>query len=111
MRRGDFVTVALAGDYGKPRPAVIVQSDGLTTVDSILVAALSTHRQDAPLFRLQIEPNHRNGLRQPSDILAEKLFAVPRAKVGAVFGHADDEQMLALNRMLAFVLGLADPET
>lgn len=109
MKRGDFVTVALAGDYGKPRPAIIIQSDGLAAIDSVLVATLSTHRQDAPLFRLQIEPNSRNGLRQTSDILAEKLFAVPRSKIGPVFGHADDEQMLALNRMLAFVLGLAEP--
>ena len=110
MRRGDFVTVAISGDCGKPRPAIIVQSDGLEAVDSVLVATLSTHMRDAPLFRLPVSPTPRNGLREPSDILAEKLFAVPRVKVGPVFGRADDEQMLALNRMLAFVLGLTEPD-
>lgn len=27
MKRGDIITVALSGDYGKPRPAVVVQND------------------------------------------------------------------------------------
>jgi mRNA interferase MazF len=110
MRRGDFVTVALSGNYGKPRPAIVIQSDGLTAVDSVLIATLSTHQLDAPLFRLPMSPSPKNGLREHCDILAEKLFAVPRTKVGAVFGRADDDQMLALNRILAFVLGLSEPD-
>lgn len=110
MRRGDLVTVALSGDYGKPRPAIIVQADALTAVDSVLVATLSTHHLDTPLFRLPLVPSSKNGLREPSDVLVEKLFAVPRSKVGPVFGRADEEQMLTLNRTLAFVLGLAEPD-
>jgi len=106
MKRGDLVTVALPGSYGKPRPAIIVQSDGLSAVDSVLVAILSTYQLDAPLYRLSLSPSSANGLRESSDVLVEKLFAVPRAKIGPVFGRASDEQMLQLNGMLAFVLGL-----
>ena len=109
MKRGDFVSVALPGDYGKPRPAIIVQSDGLLAVDSVLVAILSTHQLYAQLYRLSFVPSAANGLREPSDILVEKLFAVPRAKVGPVFGRANDTEMTELNGMLAFVLGLSEP--
>jgi mRNA interferase MazF len=109
MKRGDFVTVALSGTYGKPRPAIIVQSDGLLAVDSVLVAILSTHQLAAPLYRLSLWPSAENGLREPSDVLVEKIFAVPRFKIGPAFGRASDEQMLELNGMLAFVLGLSEP--
>ena len=108
MKRGDLVTVAAAGDYGKPRPAIIVQSDALLAVDSVLVALISSHRREAPLYRLSLSPTAQNGLREPSDVLVEKIIAMPRVKIGPTFGSVDDEQLLLLNRMLAFVLGLAD---
>jgi mRNA interferase MazF len=108
MKRGDLVTVAVAGDYGKPRPAVIIQSDMLMAVDSVLVVLVSSFRIEAPLYRLAIAEGDLTGLRQPSDIMVEKIIAVPRAKLGAVIGRLDAAQMLALNQMLAFVTGLAD---
>ena len=110
MKRGDLVTVALPGSYGKPRPALVVQSEGLFAVDSVLVAIISSHQIDAPLYRLPLAPSSKNGLREPSDVLAEKLFTIPRVKIGPIIGHASDEEMLALNRMLAFVLGLSEIE-
>ncbi|AMJ59149.1 type II toxin-antitoxin system PemK/MazF family toxin [Bosea sp. PAMC 26642] len=110
MRRGDLVTVALPGSYGKPRPAIVVQSERMSDVNSVVVAILSSHQLDAPLYRLPLVPSKTNGLHWPSDVLAEKLFTVPKEKVGPAFGHASDEQMLTLNRMLAFVLGLYDVE-
>jgi mRNA interferase MazF len=35
MKRGDIVIAALRGDSGKPRPAVIIQSNRLVDVDSV----------------------------------------------------------------------------
>lgn len=96
------------GDYGKPRPAVIVQSDLFnTTHASLLVCLLTTELIDAPLFRLPLAPTLANGLREASQIMVDKLLALPRARVRDRIGTADDETMLGLNRALALMLGLA----
>jgi mRNA interferase MazF len=109
MTRGDIALVAAPGDYGKPRPAVIIQSDELKDVDSVLVALISTHKVSAPLYRLPLPTNDASGLRVKSDVMAEKILAIPRRRVGPVVGRLADSDLLVLNRMLAFALGLADP--
>ena len=73
MRRGDIVTVAAAGDYGKPRPAVVVQSDLLTDADSIILFPLTTAHRDAPGFRLTVDATPETGLRQKSQVMVEKI--------------------------------------
>jgi mRNA interferase MazF len=108
MRRGDVVTVVAPGDFGKPRSAVIVQTDALTAAGapSMVLCLISSHLVDAPAFRISVEPSAGNGLQQTSQIMVDKLVTVPRARVGKVIGHLDDETMLRLNRTLAFVIGL-----
>ncbi|MGK0238440.1 MAG: mRNA interferase MazF [Candidatus Pelagisphaera sp.] len=108
MKRGDIVVVAAPGDYGKPRPAVVAQADVLTEsgIGSIVLCLLSSTLVEAPLFRLAIEPTPENGLRQQSQIMVDKLLAVPRERITEVIGHIDDEQLLQLNRTLAFVVGI-----
>lgn len=108
MRRGDIVTVAAAGDYGKPRPAVIVQSDHLTGADSIIVCPLTSTKRDAPLFRLAVEPSAATGLRQRSYVMVEKVMALAAKRCGKVIGRLDDDTLGLLNQRLAFCLGLAD---
>jgi mRNA interferase MazF len=110
MRRGDVVTVAPPGDYGKPRPAVIVQADALTAGElaSVVLCLISSDPVNAPAFRITIEPDGGNGLRQRSQIMVDKILAVPRARIGAVIGRLDAEAQLRLNRSLAFVVGLAE---
>lgn len=110
MRRGDIVTVSAAGDYGKPRPAVVVQSDYLTDADlaSVIVCLISGRLQEAPAFRLDVDPTHGNGLRKPSQIMIDKVATVRRSRIGKLIGHLDDESTLRLNRLLAFAMGLAD---
>jgi mRNA interferase MazF len=66
VRRADLVTVSAPGDYGKPRPAVVVQSDWLTATDSVLVALLTSALVEAPVYRLTIQPSDANGLKAPS---------------------------------------------
>ena len=107
MKRGDIVTVALQGDYGKPRPAVVIQSDRLAGTDSVLVCLLTTVQKHTSIYRLPVEPSEHNRLRNFSEIMVEKIMAIPRAKVGVVFGSVDEATMLALNQMLAIVIGLA----
>lgn len=108
MRRGDILIVAGGKDYaGKPRPVVIVQDDSFDATDSITVCAFTTNQTDAPLFRLPVEPNGRNGLRAPCRLMVDKITTVPKSKVGARVGRLDDEDILRLNQAILVFLGLA----
>jgi mRNA interferase MazF len=108
VRRGDLVTVSAPGAYGKPRPAVVVQSDWLARTDSVLVALLTSEFINAPLYRLTIEPSDGNGLKAPSQVMIDKIVAIPRGKCGRVIGHLNESERIALNHMLAVVVGIAD---
>jgi len=81
-----MVLVALAGDYGKPRPAVIVQSDAFNpTHESYSIVPTSTTLLAAPIYRLTIEPSASNGLRRVSQLAVDKLTVVrdaDRASMG-----------------------------
>jgi mRNA interferase MazF len=108
MRRGDIWTVAGGEDYaGKPRPVVIVQDDSFDATDSITICAFTTDETDAPLFRLPVQPNERNGLRAACRLMVDKISTVPKTKVGAHVGRLDDEDILRLNRSVLVFLGLA----
>ena len=108
MRRGDLITVSAPRDYGKPRPAAVIQSDWLTATDSVLVALLTSELVNAPLYRLTIEPSDANGLKAPSQVMIDKIVAIPREKCGKVIGRLDESEQIALNHMIAVVVGLAD---
>jgi mRNA interferase MazF len=109
MRRGDVVTVAATGDYGKPRPAVIVQTDALPLEHaSVVVCQLTSDFADAPDFRVTIEPSERNGLRARSQVMADKPVTLRRERVGRQIGQLEDSDIARLNIALAFVMGLAD---
>ena len=109
MRRGDVVTVAPSGDYGKPRPAVIVQTDALPTEHaSVVVCQMTSECSDAPDFRVTIEPTAKNGLRVTSQVMADKPVTIRRERVGRKVGHLDDKDIARLNIALAFAIGLAD---
>lgn len=108
MKRGDLVIVAAAGDYGKPRPAIVIQSDWLKATDSVLLALLTSTLADAPLYRLHIEPSDGNGLKAPSQVMVDKIVAMPREKCGRVIGRINETELIALNHMLSVVIGIAD---
>ena len=109
MRRGDIVTVAVAGDFGKPRPAVIVQSDVFPDAHgSVIVCQITSALEDAPDFRITIEPSKGNGLLRPSQIMVDKPVTVRRRRIGNRIGRLEDREVRRLNRALAFVMGLAD---
>jgi mRNA interferase MazF len=108
VKRGDIVIVSIQGDYGKPRPAVIVQSDLFNdSHGSIILCPLTSDIQEAPLFRLTIEPNKDNGLTKQSQIMIDKVTALKRERIVQNIGHIDDDSMIKLNRSLALFLGIA----
>ena len=108
MRRGDLVVVDMPGDYGKPRPALVVQSDLFNdTHASITVAPLTSTIVDTPLFRVTVEPSRRNGLRLVSQIMVDKVTTVRRQRLGQTIGRLDEAVMLRVSRALALWFGIA----
>ncbi len=109
MRRGDLVIVAAASDYGKPRPAVIVQTDAFPeTSASVVICQLTSEMVEAPDFRITIDPSDNNGLRARSQIMADTPVTVRRARIGQSIGRLNEGDLNRLNAALAFVMGLAD---
>src|SRR5215471_3528248 len=103
MRRGDVVAVAAAGDYGKPRPAVIVQTDAFPeTHASVVVCQMTSDIVDAPDFRETIDPSEGNSLRTRSQIMADKPVTIRRARIGHAIGRLDEGDMGRVNFALAF---------
>lgn len=108
MRRGDIWTVAGGAAYvNKPRPAVIIQDDRFDATDSITVCAFTTDPAPAPLFRLLVKPTERNGLKNPSRLMVDKITTVAKSRLGVQVGILGDEDMIRLNRALIVFLGLA----
>jgi mRNA interferase MazF len=106
VRRGDLVTVAVSGDYGKPRPALIVQDDMFANLPSVTALRLTSDLYDWPEFRITVRPTAANGLKAVSQIMLDKAVSVPHEKVGKVIGRLDEATMQAVNRGLVVFLGL-----
>ena len=108
MRRGEVWTAAGGQAYaGKPRPVVILQDDRFDATNSITVCPLTSDPTAALLFRVPIEPNSDNGLRQPSYVMADKIASIPKTRIRAFVGRLDDEDLVRLNRAVFVFLGLA----
>jgi mRNA interferase MazF len=107
VRRGDLVTVALQGDIGKPRPALVIQSNLFDAHPSVIILPVTSELRVAPLFRITMNPSESNGLKKASQVMVDKPQSIACAKVGTVFGRLDDETLLAVNRALAVFLGFA----
>jgi len=107
MRRGDLVVVAAPGDYGKPRPALVVQSDLFDEHPSVTLCLVTSTLRDTPIFRITVEPSPENGLQRLSQVQVDKLFTIARERIGKVIGRLDDGTMLKVSRSLAVFLGIA----
>ena len=109
MNRGDVVIVAAPGDYGKPRPAIIVQTDAFPeTHSSVVICQMTSEVVDAPDFRVTIVPSAENGLQLRSQVMADKPVTVRRRRIGQIIGRLSERDVGRLNIALAFVMGLAD---
>jgi mRNA interferase MazF len=100
VRRGDLVTVAVSGDYGKPRPALIIQADAFDSLSSVTIAPLSSEIYKAPLFRVTIQPGKETGLHKVSQVMVDKITTVPRAKIGHRIGSVETSTLRAVNQAI-----------
>lgn len=107
VRRGDLVTVAAPGDYGKPRPALVVQSDLFEELPSVTLCLVTSALRDAPIFRITVDPSPDNGLQRVSQVQVDKVMTVARERIGRVIGRLDEATMLKVSRSLAVFVGVA----
>lgn len=107
MRRGDFVTIAMQGDFGKPRPALMIQADQFDEHATATVLPVTSVLVAAPLLRITVQPNAENGLQRPSQVMVDKAMTVKRDTVGPAFGRIDADALLDVERCLAVFLGIA----
>ena len=107
MKRGDLVTVALPGDFGKPRPALVIQADQFNDAATTTVLLISSTLVDAPLIRVPIKPSLENGLRKRSQVMVDKAMTVRNERLGEPFGRLDDATMVVVDRCMALFLGYA----
>jgi mRNA interferase MazF len=105
VNRGDIVTAVLPGDYGKPRPVLVVQSDLFDEHPSVTVLPITSHLVDTPLFRMSLDPE-RTGLDRPSQVMIDKTMTIARKRLGQPIGRLPEDDMLQLNRLMAVFLGI-----
>ena len=106
MKRGDLVPVVLAGAYGKPRPALVIQSDLFARHPSVTILPVTTELRPIETFRIAVNPSPKNGLRAPSQIMVDKAHTIPRDKAGVPFGELELRTLRSVDRSLAVFLGL-----
>lgn len=106
VRRGEVVTIVLPGAYGKPRPALVIQSDLFDALGSVTVLPITSELRAAPLLRIPVEPTADNGLRKKSQIMIDKTQTVPRDKIGSTIGNLHPDTLVEVNRSLATFLGI-----
>ena len=108
MKRGEIWTVSAGRSYaGKPRPAVIIQDDRFDATDSVTLCVFTSDETDAPLFRLPVEPDGRNGLEKPSRLMVDKITTVRKARLGKRIGRLASQDMTRLERAMLVFLGIA----
>jgi mRNA interferase MazF len=106
MKRGDLVPVVLSGAYGKPRPALVIQSDLFQKHPSVTILPITSELRPIETFRIAAVPTKRNGLRTPSQIMVDKAHTIPRDKAGTPFGELESRTLTAVDRALVIFLGL-----
>ena len=107
MRRGDFVTIATQGDFGKPRPALVIQASLFEDHPSVTVLPVTSAIVAAPLLRVTVQPSPENGLQKPSQVMVDKAVTVLREKVGRAIGTIEADALVEVERCLAVFLGIA----
>lgn len=105
--RGDFVSIAVQGDFGKPRPALVIQADQFNMHASVTVLPVTSTLVAAPLLRINVLPTTENGLQKPSQVMIDKAITIKRDKIGQTIGRIDSNTLVEVERCLAVFLGIA----
>ncbi len=104
--RGNLITVALQGDFGKPRPALVIQSDFFESHPSVTVLPVTSDLRETPLFRVLVEPSPENGLKVSSQVMVDKAMTVARERLGEPIGRLEPDLLTEVDRCLAVFFGI-----
>jgi len=107
MQRGDLVSVAIQGNFGKPRSALVIQSPLFANYTSVTVLLVTSTLVDAPLLRVTVQAAPGNGLEKTSQIMIDKAMTLKREKIGPVLGRVNPDELTQVERGLAVFLGIA----
>jgi mRNA interferase MazF len=107
MMRGDLVTITLQSDFGKPRPALVIQANQFDAHTSTTLLPITSVLVAAPLLRVTVQPSEENGLQKTSQVMIDKTMTVKRDKIGPAFGRIDEDALVEIERCLAVFLGIA----
>jgi mRNA interferase MazF len=107
MMRGSLVTIAMQGEFGKPRPALVIQANQFNEHASVTVLLITSTLVAAPLLRVTVQPSTENGLQTPSQVMVDKAMTVKRDKFGPAFGYIEANALAQVERCLAVFLGIA----
>jgi mRNA interferase MazF len=107
ITRGAVVGCVLAGDDGKPRPAVVVQADLFNASHaSVTVCPLTSDCLPAPMFRIPVRPTKANGLHQLSDVMVDKVTSLRRERITGMMGRLSDKDWMNVEQALRLWLDL-----
>lgn len=108
MKRGEIWTISARGYAGKPRPAVIIQSDEFGDAASVTFCPFTTNDAEAAFFRIHVAAASDNGLLGDSRIMADKIMTAPAHKFGKRLGRLGPNHLAQLEQAIVLYLGLAE---
>ena len=106
MRRGDIIIVAPPGEFGKPRPAIVIQADLAMNGETVTFLPITSDLEHFMKIRVPVVPDAVNGLRKPSEVMVERIQTTSLSRIGGIVGHLDRKSMLAVESALMVHLGL-----
>ncbi|MCE2964798.1 MAG: type II toxin-antitoxin system PemK/MazF family toxin [Alphaproteobacteria bacterium] len=108
MRRGDIVIATAQGDYGKPRPFLVLQTDALLDPlhASVVLCLITKETRNSPILEITIEPTAINNLQHVSFVFVDKIVTLRPDKIKAVMGNLENEHMREVEQKLRFLLSL-----
>jgi mRNA interferase MazF len=106
LKRGDLIKAVLPGEYGKPRPCLVIQSDRLAKLDSVILCPLTSDMATDGPTRFVVPAGGEGGLMVESLVMVDKVTAVSRSRCREHIGRLDAAMMQQVDAKLAFVVGL-----
>jgi mRNA interferase MazF len=108
LKRGDVIKAVLPGEYGKPRPCLVIQTDRLAKLDSVILCPLTSDMVTDGPTRFAVPAGGEGGLVVESLVMVDKVTAVSRSRCREYIGRLDAAMMQQIDARLAFVIGLMD---
>ena len=109
LHRGDLIIAVFARDYGKPRPAVVVQSNLFNASHgSVVLCPISSDLTGFSVFRVRLIQAETSGLRMDSEVMVDKMGAVDRDRIRQRIGRLSPPQMSLVDQALQIWLDLPD---